>query len=220
MLGFCTLITTSSPVCNTAEWTWAMDALARGTLSMLRKTELIVAVLSISFNSFDMTFCMTFHSSGSVESRHFWNSTTYSLGKSVGDDAMNCPSLIYVAPIRSNNLRSASGVENVSGSDGDVDDDDEAFGIRDEKNGDTFLLIGVMGVGIKSWTVRIIAEYACMVRTGPALGPASIAAWIISRMSDVVSSCVRSATVLTRLVFVDDDDDDDEVVIVSTMMVY
>ena len=33
-----------------------------------------------------------------------------------------------------------------------------------------------------------------MVRAGPALGPASIAACIISRMSAVVSACVRSAT--------------------------
>lgn len=31
---------------------------------------------------------------GSVESRHFWNSSTYSSGKRVGEEATNCPSLM------------------------------------------------------------------------------------------------------------------------------
>ena len=46
------------------------------------------------------------HGIGGVASRHFWNSCTYSGGKSVGDDAMNCPSLTYVAPSSSHILRS------------------------------------------------------------------------------------------------------------------
>ena len=38
-----------------------------------------------------------------------------------------------------------------------------------------------------------------MVRAGPALGPASIAACMISLIKDCVSSCVRSATVFFAL---------------------
>ena len=38
------------------------------------------------------------HGTGAVLSRHFWNSRTYSSGKRVGEEAINWPSLMYVAP--------------------------------------------------------------------------------------------------------------------------
>jgi hypothetical protein len=40
----------------------------------------------------------------------------WEIQNSVGDDAMNCPNLIYVAPILLNNLHNANGVLKVSGS--------------------------------------------------------------------------------------------------------
>ena len=61
-------------------------------------------------SSFSTIPRITANSTGGVSSRHFWNSRTYSSGKMVGEDAMNCPSLMYVAPSRSKSiLRITSG---------------------------------------------------------------------------------------------------------------
>lgn len=106
-------------------------------------------LLEMGPTSFSMMDFTTFHSSGSVESKHFWNSRTYSAGNKLGLDATNCPSLTYVAPNRSNSFRSATGAENSSA-------------VRPGR-----------WIGEKSWSVRDMAKYAWIVRDGAARGPAS-----------------------------------------------
>lgn len=69
-----------------AQCTCATEALARGTGSTDRKTSSMGLP-----SSFWMVFLMVCHGTGSVLSRHFSNSRTYSSGKSVGELAMNCP---------------------------------------------------------------------------------------------------------------------------------
>ena len=69
-----------------AQCTCATEALANGIGSTDRNTS------SMGRPSSRCTvFLMTCHGTGSVLSRHFSNSRTYSSGKSVGELAMNCP---------------------------------------------------------------------------------------------------------------------------------
>mmetsp|Transcript_41393 Transcript_41393/g.102899 ORF Transcript_41393/g.102899 Transcript_41393/m.102899 type:complete len:405 (-) Transcript_41393:13-1227(-) len=100
---FCTLITTSSPVRSVAACTCAIDAAARGVCSTREKTDSTGRPSSASRR--DLTVP---HAIGGAVSRHRWNSRTYSGGKSVGLLAMNCPSLMYVAPSSSKRRRSTS----------------------------------------------------------------------------------------------------------------
>mmetsp|Transcript_126750 Transcript_126750/g.370444 ORF Transcript_126750/g.370444 Transcript_126750/m.370444 type:complete len:309 (-) Transcript_126750:592-1518(-) len=86
--GFCTFTTTASPERSTAAWTCAMDADANGFLSNDLKTPERGWP-----NSFSTMRSMRLKGVSSVLSRHFWNSLTYASGKSVGEDAMNWPSL-------------------------------------------------------------------------------------------------------------------------------
>ena len=104
--GFSTLSTTSFWLSRkTAVCTWATEAVASGTGLMEENTVFIGC-----FNSSCMVLLMMLHGTGSVLSRHFWNSSTYGLGKRVGEDATNCPSFMYVAPSFSNSrLRITSG---------------------------------------------------------------------------------------------------------------
>ena len=93
--GFRTLTTTSLfPDLSTALCTCATDAEASGVESNDVKTSSIDRMP----RSFSTVRLMTLKSVGSVESRHFWNSSTYSAGKTDGADATNCPILTYVAP--------------------------------------------------------------------------------------------------------------------------
>eukprot|EP00959_Pyramimonas_sp_CCMP1952_P083985 1756263-Pyramimonas_sp.AAC.2 len=66
--------------------TWAIDALASGFSSMDEKTE------SRGPSSFVKISRTVEKGMVGVASRHFWNSTTYSSGKSVGEEATNWPS--------------------------------------------------------------------------------------------------------------------------------
>lgn len=70
-----------------------MDAVASGIGLMLEK---ICSVCPA--NSSSRVCFMVSQGTGAVLSRHFWNSKTYSSGNRVGEDAMNWPSLMYVAP--------------------------------------------------------------------------------------------------------------------------
>ena len=95
--GFRTLITTSFPFLSFALCTWAMDAVARGTGLTYSKT------LDIGlFNSCCIILLISEYGILGELSKHDWNSSTYSAGNSVGELAINCPSLIYVAPNSSN----------------------------------------------------------------------------------------------------------------------
>ena len=70
-----------------------MEAVASGTRLMLENIWSVCPA-----NSASSVFLMVSHGIGAVLSRHFWNSSTYSSGNSVGEEAMNWPSLMYVAP--------------------------------------------------------------------------------------------------------------------------
>mmetsp|Transcript_20901 Transcript_20901/g.70173 ORF Transcript_20901/g.70173 Transcript_20901/m.70173 type:complete len:213 (-) Transcript_20901:271-909(-) len=103
--GFCTLITTSSPLPRSrAACTCATEADASGAGSMDANTWSAGLPRSAS-----TTRLITSKGTAGVLSRHFSNSSTYSAGKSVGEEAMNCPSLMYVAPSRSKSFRSVRG---------------------------------------------------------------------------------------------------------------
>mmetsp|Transcript_39704 Transcript_39704/g.54018 ORF Transcript_39704/g.54018 Transcript_39704/m.54018 type:complete len:242 (+) Transcript_39704:887-1612(+) len=102
--GFWTLTTTSSPVRSVAACTCATEADANGVSSNLLYTS--VMDLPRSFSTIPFT---VLKSTAGVSSRHFWNSSTYSAGNIVGELAINCPSLTYVAPRRSNSRRSVLG---------------------------------------------------------------------------------------------------------------
>lgn len=124
---------------------------------------------------------------------------------------MNCPSLIYVAPSRSNNFRSANGAENSSaafGSDVPLPPPPPSLPFRLDRlrrrppplafrcstsAGKKMGLFRIAG-GRKSCTVRVSATYAWMERAGPARGPASATAETRSRTRDWNSSGVRSFT--------------------------
>ena len=96
--------TTSSPVSlSTAQCTCATDADASGVGSTLEKT-----LESGLPSSSSMTPRTLAHGVGGVSSRHFCISVTNAAGKRVGDDAMNWPSLTYVAPMLSKKTRSAT----------------------------------------------------------------------------------------------------------------
>ena len=63
---------------------------------------------------------------------------------------------------------------------------------------------------MNSRNVSLNAFAAWKVRTGPACGPASTAAWIISLIKLIVSSCVRSDTVLFLFLLLPVEEDEDE----------
>ena len=73
-----------------AACTWATEALARGVVSTNEKTDSRERPPS----SLAIVARMTSQGTGSVRSRHFSNSRTYSGGNRVGELAMNCPSLM------------------------------------------------------------------------------------------------------------------------------
>mmetsp|Transcript_7000 Transcript_7000/g.21094 ORF Transcript_7000/g.21094 Transcript_7000/m.21094 type:complete len:211 (-) Transcript_7000:93-725(-) len=96
---------------STARCTCATEAVASGVLSMLSKTSLTGRPSSLT-----RVRSTSAHGTGGALSRHLLNSSTYSAGKSVGLDAMNCPSLTYVAPSRSKSFRSTRGASACSSS--------------------------------------------------------------------------------------------------------
>ena len=89
--------------CLPALCTWAMDAVAMGTGLIYPKIW-----SARPPNSWSKVFLTVSQGTGAVRSKHFWNSRTYSSGNSVGDDAMNWPSLMYVAPSFSNSSLSTT----------------------------------------------------------------------------------------------------------------
>merc|ERR1719506_262936 len=100
--GLRTFITTSLPW-YVARWTWLTEAEPKGVGSMYSNFD--------TPTSFWMTALIFSNGTGSVLSSSFTNSCTYSGGKSVGLEAMNCPSLTYVPPGFSKRMRSAAGRE-------------------------------------------------------------------------------------------------------------
>mmetsp|Transcript_5596 Transcript_5596/g.23027 ORF Transcript_5596/g.23027 Transcript_5596/m.23027 type:complete len:254 (+) Transcript_5596:2253-3014(+) len=106
--GFSTLTTTSLfPALSTALCTCATDADATGSASNDAKT----SSMERTPRSFSTVRLMTAKSVGSVASRHFWNSATYSAGNTEGADATNCPIFTYVAPRDSKVWRRSFGGE-------------------------------------------------------------------------------------------------------------
>ena len=63
-------------------------------------------------SSFCIVLLMTCHGTGSVLSRHFSNSRTYSSGKRVGELAMNCPAPHH-CHLRNEDLAQDSSLTNV-----------------------------------------------------------------------------------------------------------
>ena len=84
-----TLTTTRSPVRSVAEWTWAMDADARG----VRSNEVNTSASGRPRSS-SMVRRTTANGSGGTRSRSRWNSWTSSSGKIPSPDEMIWPSLM------------------------------------------------------------------------------------------------------------------------------
>ena len=87
-----TLMTTDSPECSSAAWTWAIDPAARGRQSTRRKCS------SRSPSSRSMAAAATSHGSAGTASWQWENSSTSEAGKVPGDEETNWPIFTKAGP--------------------------------------------------------------------------------------------------------------------------